>query len=71
MGIKKSIVDSLMQKPDEGPAESVLMKLLSSILICIDSEIGCIKDGNVLTPAEQDSAITVAKNIEKRIRACF
>ena len=43
---------------------------ISEVFICIDSEIGCVKSGNTLTPPEQDIAISVAENIKRRIKGC-
>ena len=38
------------------------------ILYLIKCEIGCIQDGDVLTPPEQEQCLKVARNIIKRIQ---
>lgn len=45
MSIKKSIIDSLMRTTDEGPAESVLMNLLSPFCCPVCRGNGLVQEG--------------------------
>ena len=45
----------------------LLWQLHSVVSDLIDCEINCIKDGNALTPQEQDIAIKTANNIKRRV----
>jgi len=47
--------------------DNLLQAEKENILKMVDCEIDCIKDGNALTPIEQDIAIKVARNIKERL----
>ena len=45
--------------------------VMDSIIYLLDCEIECIKDGNSLTPHEQDLCIETVDNIRERMKGTF